>query len=165
MRDRLAIGRVQRSHGTGGYLRVRSYSGETSHFAGLAEVYLEPGLVPRVVEDAKIVSGGVLLKLRGVDRLEDAEPLAGAVVWVDRGFAAPLAAGEYYVGDLCGCEVRRGSEVVGTVHAFVEGGATALLEVRGTKGETFLVPFIDACVGEVSVERRVVDLREGFEIP
>ena len=159
------MGRVQRTHGTGGYVRVQSYSGETAHFAGLPEVFLEPGFVARAVEDVQVVSGGVLLKLRGVDGKEEAEAIRGAVLWVARASAAPLAAGEFYAGDLCGCEVRRAGAIVGTVLAFVEGGATDLLEVRGTRGETFLVPFVDEYVGEVSVERRVLELREAFDLP
>jgi 16S rRNA processing protein RimM len=163
--DRLAVGKVQRTHGTGGYVRVQSYSGETAHLTSLPAVYLEPDLVERAVEDVQVVSGGVLLKLQGVDRMEDAEKLRGAVIWVAREFAAPLSAGEFYAADLCGCEVRRAGSLVGTVLSLIEGGATDLLEVKGTGGETFLVPFVDEFVGEVSVERRVLELREGFELP
>lgn len=164
-RDRLAVGRVQRTHGTAGYVRVQSYSGETGHLAGLRAVHLEPGSVERAVEDVQVVSGGVLLKLQGVDRKEDAEKLRGTVIWVERAFAAPLGAGEFYAADLCGCEVRRAGLVIGTVLSTVDGGATDLLEVRGTGGDTFLVPFVDEFVGEVSVERRFLELREGFELP
>jgi 16S rRNA processing protein RimM len=165
MRDRLAVGEVQKSHGTGGYVKVRSYSGQSSHFTAFREVYLEPGFVEREVEDIRVVSGGALVKLRGVDRMEDAEALKGSVVWVAREFAAPLAAGEFYVGDLCGCEVRRGGAVIGTVLAVVEGGATGLLEVGTAGGGRFLVPLVDEYVGEISVDRRFVELREGFEVP
>lgn len=165
MRDKLAVGEIQRSHGTGGYVRVRSYSGESAHFAEFHEVFLEPGFAARVVEHVRVVNGGALVKLRGVDRREDADALKGSVVWVAREFAAPLAAGEFYAGDLCGCEVRRAGALLGTVAAVVEGGATELLEVLGAGGGRFLVPFVDEYVGEVSVERRLVELREAFEVP
>jgi 16S rRNA processing protein RimM len=69
------------------------------------------------------------------------------------------------VADLAGCEVRRGGEVVGVAAACVEGGATALLEVREPGGRSYLVPFVDEFVGEVSVERRVIELKESFEVP
>jgi len=165
MRERLAIGWVQRSHGTAGQVRVRSYSGETAHLAALAKVYLEPDFAEFEVEAAQEVNGAVLLKLRGVDLREEAESLNGRVLWADREAANPLGRDEYYVGDLAGCEVRRGGEVVGTAAAFVEGGATALLEVRGAGGGSFLVPFVEEFVGEVSVENRVIELKESFEVP
>jgi len=165
MRDRLAVGRIQRSHGIGGRVRVQSFSGETRHFLALPAVYLDDEGEAIAVEQVQEVSGGVLLKLRGFDRREDADRLQGRVLWAAREFASPCAAGEFYVADLCGCAVRQGSTVVGTVAAFVEGGATGLLEVRSTKGQTFLVPFVDEYVGEVSVEGRAVELREGFEVP
>ncbi len=165
VRERLAIGRIQRGHGTEGWLRVTSHSGDTTHLAGLAQVYLGTAAAPETVEHTRVVSGAVLLKLRGVDAKEVADRLQGTVLWVERDRASPLAPGEYYVGDLCGCAVYQGARSLGVVSAFVEGGATELLEVKGPDGETFLVPFADAYVGEVSVERSVVELREAFEVP
>lgn len=163
-RERLAVGRIKRAHGTDGWVRVACYSSQTSHLEALTAVTLGDEDGPREVEGVRRVSGAILLKLRGVDAREQADALGGAVVWIAREAAAPAAEGEYYVGDLCGCEVRQRSAVVGTVSSFVEGGATELLEVKAVDGGTFLVPFLDAFVGEVSVEKGFVELREAFEI-
>ena len=146
-------------------MRVVSYSGETAHIAALRELYVSEETSPRTVEEVREVAGAALLKLRGVDSREAAERLRGAVLWVDRGRASPRGANEFYVGDLCGCEVRRGDEVLGTVASVVEGGASSLLEVKSAKGGSFLVPFVEAWVGDVSVERRTVELRADFEEP
>jgi 16S rRNA processing protein RimM len=165
VRERLAVGWIKRSHGTSGQVRVQSYSGDTEHLASLRSVYVEPDFAELEVEAAQEVHGGVLFKLRGVDRPEEADLLRGRVLWADRTAASPLGRGEYYVGDLAGCEVRRGGKVIGTAASFVEGGATALLEVRGAEGAVFLVPFVEEFVGEVSVEDRVIELKESFEVP
>lgn len=163
-RERLAVGRIKRAHGTEGWVRVQCYSDQTGHLEALAELTLGEDDRPRCVEGVRVVSGAVLVKLRGVDTREQADALTGLVAWVARDLAAPIREGEYYVGDLCGCVVRQGETVVGMVSSFVEGGATELLEVRTADGGTFLVPFLDAFVGEVSVEQGFVELKEGFEV-
>jgi 16S rRNA processing protein RimM len=160
--EQLAVGAVRQAHGTGGEVRVRSFSGETAHLLRLAEVTLRRGGAERtvVVETARAASSDVLVKFAGIDDRETAQRLAGWELWVDRSLAAPLAAGEVYATDLCGCGVFAGAERVGDVTGVCETGHAPLLEVRTVDGRTAMVPFTDHFVGEVDVAAGRVELRD-----
>jgi 16S rRNA processing protein RimM len=102
----------------------------------------------------------VLVKFAGVDDRTAAQALAGWELWVERSRAAPLAAGEYYAHDLCGCGVYADGERAGEVTGVCETGHASLLEVRTGDGRTVMVPFTDHFVGEVDVAARRVALRD-----
>jgi 16S rRNA processing protein RimM len=160
--DRLAVGVVRAAHGTGGEVRVHSFSGETEHVLRLRSVALRRGGVEReaVIEAARTALPDVLLKFAGVDSREAAQTLAGWEIWVDRTEAAPLAAGEVYAADLPGCGVFAAGERVGEVAGVCETGHAPLLEVRTTDGRTVMVPYTDHFVGEVDVAARRLEVRD-----
>ncbi len=168
MQQRLAIGTIRTSHGVSGFLKVRSLSGEVGHFSRLETVYIgsQAAPIPFEVEQVAPSKGGdVLLKLKGIDTPEDARRLSGKDIWADRGEAAPLKEGEYYLADLAGCRIlSRGAEV-GRVKAVIEGGSADLLEVVDAEGRTFLVPFLDRFVGEVDVQQGTIELKEESLLP
>ncbi|MCX7031376.1 MAG: ribosome maturation factor RimM [Spirochaetes bacterium] len=160
--ERLAVGVVRTAHGTAGEVRVRSYSGEADHLLRLAEVVLRRGGAERTlkVEACRTALPDVLVKFAGIDHREAAQALAGWELCVDRSRAAPLADGEYYATDLCGCGLFVGAERVGVVTAVCETGHAQLLEVRTGDGRTVMVPFKDHFVGEVDVAAGRVELRD-----
>ncbi len=158
---RLAIGRIRTSFGLEGLLRVESYSGEFEHFTRLGEVTLERGSRNRrySVESIRIRGRELLIKLAGVDTPEAGRELAGWEILVDRAHAAPLAAGEYYLSDLCDCIVAKDSKPLGRIRAVCEGGNGDLLEIEVPTGGRYFVPFREEFVGDVDVQAGVVQLK------
>ncbi len=159
--DRLAVAAVRAAHGTGGEVRVRSFSGEVEHLLALGAVTLRRGGVerPASVEAARTALPDVLLKFAGIDSREAAQALAGWEILVDRTRAAPLAAGEVYADDLVGCGVFAGAGRAGEVTGVCETGHAPLLEVRTADGRTVMVPYTDHFVGEVDVVGRRIELK------
>jgi 16S rRNA processing protein RimM len=158
----MAVGAVRAAHGTGGEVRVRSFSGETDHLLRLEEATLRRGAAERTVavEASRPAARDVLVKFAGVDDRTAAQALVGWELWVDRSRAAPLAAGEFYAADLCRCCLFVGDERVGEVTGICETGHAPLLEVRTDTGKTVLVPFTDHFVGEVDVAAGRIELRD-----
>jgi len=101
-----------------------------------------------------------VMKLDGVDTLEQARRYVGFEIWVAREAAAPLAEGEYYMADLCRCGLFFGDERIGDVRSVMETGASPLLEVRDLRGKTLLVPFVERFIGEVDVREGKIQLRD-----
>lgn len=164
LKAELAVGVVVRAHGVRGHVRVRSLSGEAKHFLALREVTLVREGRQRLRVAVQEVSAGashaVLLKLEGVDTPEQARQLVGCELWVDRGHAAPLGPGEYYLADLVGCRVIGARGPVGEVSAVIDAGAGDLLEIRAADGSSFLVPFRSPFVGEVDVGTATIRLTD-----
>lgn len=162
MIDRLVIGTVGRRFGVRGHFRVKAYSGEVSHLAGIRRLWMGPSL--REVDVAEVLVRGdeALIKLKGVDSPEAAAGLVGQELWIDREHATPLGPDEYYVADLVGCRVEmEGGGEIGSVVAVAETTTGDLLETRFAGGQTVMVPFRADTVVEVDPEsRRVVLARD-----
>jgi 16S rRNA processing protein RimM len=165
--DRLAVGRIGGAHGLSGALKVRSLSGQTSHFFGFQQVFVqrEGRFEAYRVERVEPYKDGVLLKLAGVDSPEQGAVLRGREIWVEREQASSLGEGEYYLADLCRCRVYQGGGELGRVVSVCEGGNGELLEVERPSGERLIVPFSAHFVGEVDVEKGSICLTEEFEPP
>ena len=115
------------------------------------------------VESARNVPGSVIFKFKGIDSIDDADPWRGAEVRIPREERLALEAGEFFIGDLVGCEVvdRVTGESLGAVTGWEEGGASGLLQV----GPDLLIPFVRSiCVSiEPGRNRIEVELPEGLK--
>ena len=160
---RLAIGFVRKTHGTRGSLRVRSLSGETDHFRNLKKIFVKEGttFVSFRVEAVKVGGDDVFMKLEGIDNPEDGKKLHGKEIWTHREFASPLQDGEYYVADLCCCEVWCHDEIFGTVQALIEGGATDIMEVISPSGQRVMIPLIEEYIERIDIAGRKIHVKQG----
>lgn len=108
----------------------------------------------------------VVYKFRGIDSISQAEPLAGAEVYIPGEDRLPLPAGEYYQSDLIGCEVvQQGTGTkLGIVTGWQEYGGPPLLAIANNEGKEILIPFAASiCVGIDAGARMIeVDLPEGL---
>jgi 16S rRNA processing protein RimM len=140
---------------------VRSLSGECRHFLSLKTVTLRGGDEEKVFDVQDCVCGApdILMKLGGIDSPEEAVKYRGWEIRVPRGQASPLAEGEYYLADLCGCALVCGGSAVGTVKDVIDGGAHQILEVVSAEGSTFLIPFVRTHVGEVDIAAGRIELK------
>ena len=164
--DRFVIGIIRTSHGVEGFLKVKTLSGETDHFYRLKNVFLKKEGKEKTfdVEKVKPFGGDVLLKVKGIDNPEEAKLFSNWEILVDRKDAAPLAEGEYYNSDLCACSLIRNSEVLGKVVSVIEGGAGDLLEIETTNGKVILIPFINEWIGTVDLQKKEIELKEGWDL-
>ncbi|MDC7240116.1 MAG: ribosome maturation factor RimM [Spirochaetales bacterium] len=163
MLDEIAIGRIRKTHGVKGYLKILSYSGEYDHFYDLEKITLKSKGKSRVFEVEKVAPLGdeVLLKLKGLDTPEQGKLLAGWDIWVPRTQAAGLDKGEFYHADLIGSDLILDGTSVGTIKSVMEAGSDDLLEVE-TGEEAKLVPFNKVFIGKIDTEKKTVELLEGW---
>jgi 16S rRNA processing protein RimM len=157
--DTLAVAIVRSSHGVKGFVKVLSFSGETAHLLRLRRVELNMNGKRRTlaIEEARHFKNGALLKFEGIESPEAAKALSGAELWVLREEAAPLAEDEYYLADLCDCELFCGEEKRGRIISVAAGSAGDLLEVE-TKDGVRIVPFTRHFIGEVDLSAGRVEL-------
>ena len=161
-RDTLIIGVVARPHGIRGELRIHLYDAGSRTLLGVDELILGGEL--RRVRSARLTTGAVLLAVEGVADRTAAEKLRGAKVEVPR-TAVPLAAGEFFVSDLIGCEaVEETGAPLGTVTAIMPGQQD-LLVITDEHVER-LVPLVPAFLRalDLGVRRVVLSLPEGLPV-
>lgn len=156
--DMVTIGRIVRPQGRKGEVVVEPLSDRPDRFPSLRQAFVagEAGAArPVRVREAWPHKGRFVLKLDGVDSIDDAERYRGLDLRIPEEDLAALPAGSYYHHQLRGLRVEEadGREVGRVAEVMETGGEAAVLVVRGPNGET-LIPLADAFV-------RAVDLAGG----
>ena len=109
------------------------------------------------VEDLWPHKGLLVLKFAGVDSMSDAETLVGCELQVPRSQRSELQAGWNYVSDLVGCSVLDYGREVGRIEDVQFGaGEAPLLIVRDAAAGLLEIPFAEAYLDSVDVERKQV---------
>lgn len=147
---------VGKTHGTDGYVRVYSLSGEYAHLKKISSclVRLPSGEeLALTVEDAVKRGDLFLMKFSEYPTPEKARFLAKSSILIKREDAPKLKKGEFYVADLYGMDVMCEGKKVGTVKCTAEGGQALLLVVMRTdNGKEYLVPNLPQFVSNISLE-------------
>jgi len=113
-----------------------------------------------VVEDLWPHKSLLVLKFTGVETISDAEALKGAELQVPRGERAELEPGWTYLSDLIGCSVFDGGREVGKIADVTFGaGEAPLLVVKGTAKMPYEIPFAEAYLERIDIERKQVRMR------
>jgi len=164
--DMVTIGRIVRPQGRKGEVVVEPLSDRPDRFPSLRRAFVagEDGAArPVQVRAAWPHKGRFVLKLDGVDSIDEAERYRGLDLRIPEEDLSALPQGSYYHHQLRGLRAEdAGGREIGRVAEVLEtGGEAAVLVVRGPGGET-LVPLADAFVRAVDLDggRVVVQVPE-----
>jgi len=104
-----------------------------------------------------------VLKLHGIDSIEEAEKLVAAEIRIPVDELLPPEEGSFYTFHLKGCGVYDKGEYIGTITDVLDLGGTEILKVDRDSDET-LIPFAESYLKTIDLdERRIdVDLPEGL---
>ena len=158
----IEIGRIVRSHGLTGRVKVLSYleSPETLHdvsglFVGRSAQ--EAVFLPLVaVQTGK---GFFILQLRGVDDRDAAERLRGSSVWISSEKTVKLPDGEYYWSEIIGLQVlTEEDQILGRIEAVFPTGSNDVYVCRGG-GREILLPAIEEVVRKIDTNRGIMVVR------
>jgi 16S rRNA processing protein RimM len=117
------------------------------------------------LEDLWPHKGLLVLKVAGVDSISQAEPLVGCELQVPRCQRSELQSGWNYVSDLVGSAVLDQGHEIGRIEDIQFGaGEAPLLIARDAAGRLVEIPFAEAYLDRVDVERKQVrmNLPEGL---
>ncbi|NMA67111.1 MAG: 16S rRNA processing protein RimM [Clostridiaceae bacterium] len=168
MKEYLAIGKVVNTHGVKGEIRIIPLTSDLSRFDYLLFVNTEwEGKLKEFrVTSARFHKNFVLLKLKGIDTMDDAEKLKGQELLVERKHARKLEEDEYFICDIIGLEVFEDDVYLGVITDVLQTGGNDVYVVNNkeTKKE-ILIPAIKSVVLEVDLEnkRMKVKLPEGLD--
>lgn len=159
--DWVFLAEIVRARGNRGEVAVNDLTTGPDRFTELGTVTLlaPDGAVKGDVEieEAWDHNGFTILKFKGVDSITEAEKLRGFRAAIRPSRRRPLAPGEFFFGDLVGCQVidAKNQTVYGRVAVVHEqGGPSGLLELE----DGLLIPFVnDICVG-IKPEQGVIEV-------
>ncbi len=162
MKEFLRIGQIINTHGVRGDVKVMPLTDDINRFKKLKEVYLNKKLVK--VENVKFVKDKVILKLEGIDSMNEAEKykFKRPYLEVSRENAVELPEDTYFIADLIGCKVKDTNDFeYGEIVEVIHTGSNDVYWVKGQK--EILVPVIKEFVLEINVEDKLVVIRPSEE--
>ena len=159
MEQLLRVGVISSTHGVRGEVKVYPTTDDVNRFKKLKTVKLDTG---KEIKDLKITGvkffkNMAILKFEGIDNINDIEKYKGKDLLITREQAVPLKKDEYFICDLVGCTVvtEDGTEL-GELTEVLQTAANDVFVVEDKSGKEILVPYIDDCVKDVSMEEKKV---------
>lgn len=160
------IGHISNTHGLKGEVKVRPYTAKMKDYEKLKNIFIDfnGNLKEYTIESVRYQKDVVLLKLKGIDIIEDAEKIKGRTIKIPREFAKELEEDEYFIADLIGCEVYQ-DELLGVVEDVFTAGASDVYVIKRKNKKDLLLPALADVIKKVDVENKkiYVEVPRGLE--
>ena len=157
--DMITIGVVVKPQGRKGEVLVQPLSDRPDRFESLRRVFVPvpggAGARAVAVTDRWPHKGRFVLKLEGVDSIDEAEKYRGIDLRIGEDEVEALPAGSYYHYQLKGlrAEDPEGRPLGKVADVLVTGGEAPVLVVRGGPGGEVLIPMAEAFIRQVDLEQ------------
>jgi 16S rRNA processing protein RimM len=153
------IGRVVKPHGIKGKMKVEYFGKGSRHFSLYREVFImgEKGR-PESYEILEAIPQPprLILQLKGIEKIEEAEPLIGKEILIKKEVLPELGEKEYYWVDILGMKVEtEEGKRIGKVKEIFTTGANDVYVVEGKRGE-ILLPAIEEVIQNIDLKRGVM---------
>ena len=150
---RICLGKITGAHGIKGLVKIMPFGEDPYLIEDLSPVFTgETGDKTLSLTLKNPQGSHFLAEVEGVTDRTQAENLKGTELFVPRESLPDIEEdGAYYIEDLIGMDARDDTgQTIGTVLAVHNFGAGDLLEIRQPSGHSFMMPFTDETVGEIS---------------
>ncbi len=147
METLMEIGQIVNTYGIKGFVKVQPFTDDIHRFEDLKQVYLQvkERLETFEIEEVKYHKHMVLLKLKGIDDINQAEKYRNAYLKIDRKDAVILPEDTYFIADLLEMEVTtEEGEILGKITDVYPTGSNDIYVVKNEEGKQILLPAIRA---------------------
>ena len=154
----LEIGQIVSTHGLKGDVRVDPWCDGPEFLCAFKTLYKKDG-TPVKIERSFVQKNVAVMKIAGVDSIEQADLLRRTILYMDRQDVT-LDEGVYFVQDILGCEVRNAytNELYGKVTDVIRTGANDVYQITDDSGKNVLIPVIDDVVKDTNVDNRLITI-------
>ena len=164
----LEIGQIVNSFGIKGMLKLIPFTDNINRFDDLKTIYIEDNKSNKSkyeIEEVKYHKNLVLLKLKGIDKIEEEEKLKQLYEKIERKDAVKLKKGSYFIVDLIGLDVYTDeNKYLGKVDNIYNTGSNDIYVVKDNDGKEILLPGIKDVIKQVDLdnEKIIVHLIKGL---
>ena len=156
----LPTGQIVNTHGLKGLVRVMPWADDPADLLDFDRFFIDG--TEYAVEHSSLQKSMVLLKLEGVDSIEDAVKLRGKELSIARA-DVELEEGTVFIADLIGLPVYCGERELGRITEVLTPPANDVYVVKGR--QEYLIPAVKEFIEELNPEAGYVRVRliEGME--
>ena len=162
--QKLEIGQIVNTFGINGFVKIKPFTDDIKRFDNLKNVYIKNNIYE--IEKVKYHKDMVLLKFKGIDKIEDAENLRNCYIEINRE-DGNLEEGSYYIVDLLGSDVITDTgKVLGKIDDIFNTGSNDIYVVKDEQGKQLLLPAIKEVIKEINIEEKqiIVHLIKGLDV-
>ena len=163
----IEIGQIVNTNGLKGVVKVNPFTDDISKFEDLKYVYiqLKNELKKVKIEQVRYNKNQVLLKLEGIDYIEEAEKYRNFYLKTEKESQEDLGEDTYYIVDLIGLDVYSDkNEYLGKIEDVFPTGSNDVYVVKDNLGKQILIPAIADVVKEVDLKNKkmIINLIPGL---
>ena len=167
MEEYLEIGQIVNTNGLKGVLKIKPFTDDITRFEDLETIYIQKAkeLIEFRIEQVRYSKNMVLLKLEGIDDINEAEKYRNFYLKINRKDAVELEEDSYFIIDIIGCEVYTDeNELLGKVIDVLPTGSNDVYVVKTSEGKEILLPAIEDVIKDVDINNKkiIVHLLDGL---
>ena len=156
MRDILRVGKIVNTHGLKGEVKVIALTDDPKRYNDLDFVLIDG--VERKIQGCKFQKDRVIVKIEGIDSIEEAEKYKNKYMEIPREYAVPLEEDTYYIADIIGCNVfDTNGKDLGEVYDVIQTKNNDVYWIR--KPKELLIPVLLDIVTDIDVENRKITIK------
>lgn len=162
MQDKFEVGKIVNTFGIKGEIKVVLYTEDINNFKKNNKIYVNGKEMQ--VENSRLQKNMLILKLKDVNTMNDAEKLRNSIITIKRS-KKELPAGTYYIADLIGLDVYTDEgNLLGKVTDIYNTGANDIYTVKTLEGKEVLLPAIKDVIKQVDLqnEKIIVHVLKGL---
>lgn len=159
MTSELEIGQIVNTFGIKGEVKVKPFTDDIKRFDKLKKVNIEQKNSKQEyeIENIKYHKDMVILKLKGIDQIEQAELLRNSYLKIDRNEEEPLEENTYYIVDLLGLSVYTEEGILlGILDDIYNTGSNDIYVVKDSLGKQTLLPAIQDVIKKIDIENQKI---------
>lgn len=159
----IEIGKIVNTYGIKGQLKIVPYTDNIKRFEKLKKIYINEK--EYLIENVKYIKNIVILKLQGINTIEQAEEYRNLYIYIDKKDAIKLPKDTYFIRDLIGIEVyTNDGEKLGIIDDIFKTGSNDVYVVRNSLGKQILLPAISSVIEKIDLENKkvIVNLIKGL---
>lgn len=153
------IGQIVNTFGIKGMVKVNPFTDDISQFEEMKSILVDKkgNIVEMQIEEVKYSKNQVLLKLKGIETIEEAEKYRNCYLKLQREKARKLPENTYFIADLIGLEVITDEgKLLGKVEDIYNAGASDIYVIKDELGKQILLPAIKEVIQKVDLEQEKI---------
>ena len=156
MKDILRVGKIVNTHGLKGEVKVIPLTDDPKRYNELEFVLIDG--IERKIQGCKYQKDRVIVKIEGINTIEEAEKYKNKYMEIPREYAVPLEEDTYYIADIIGCTVydTNGKEL-GQIYDVIQTKNNDVYWIR--KPKELLIPVLLEIVTDIDIENRKITIK------
>ena len=160
LKEYLEIGKIVSSRGLKGEVKIEPWCDDAEILCNIKCLYWNKGKETIKVEYAKAHKSMAIVKLEGIDSIEDTDFIRNKIVYAKRD-DIPLEEGSYFIQDLQGMKVKDidNENEYGILEDVFKTRANDVYKILSSDKKEYLIPAIPDIIKEINIDNREILIR------